>query len=613
MISFPVGPRYGEDKCTLCPLGEKDHVLNTCIPARTLDGQAAINQVDYLFVGEAPGATENREGSPFVGRSGQLLTRILGELGREYGLEDKRCALTNSVRCQPESNSNPPMACKRACRPYLDKEIEVLKPKVIICVGLQAWQALHDKATGLGSLASNRLQQSTYKDTPMFVVYHPAAVLRNNHFLEPLVSDLERILVDKIWLDKEETQVDYEIINTVEDFNHFTQYVETTHLCVPTEISLDIETTGLEVDSLLVSVALTLNNSETYFIPAFHKESNLRPVQVIDFLGMLLADSYVTLVGHNLLFDISRIKHSWEKIHHKTLDIKCRIKDSMVYDYLRNENGDNRSLDYLTKELTDLEPYKGEVDRTNLRAEPLHKLAKYNALDTIAPLKIIEAIEDKTTPEMVNFYSELIPFLSCIESSGFKIDTTRLHEVKTELEKQCERTQREVEELSEGINLNSSQQLSDFIYGTLGIPVPRIRGIIGASGKPSTSKDVLDRLHGHHPFIDSLLKYRRSKKDLSTYVGNITRSTTPGGFVHPEFFPVKVRGGGTVTGRLTCKKPPLQTIPYTDIRSVFVPRNKDGILLDIDASQMELRYAAWESQDETLLNIFSTGLDPSRS
>ena len=129
---------------------------------------------DWLIIGEAPGADEDRKGEPFVGRAGQLLTNML----RAIGLAREEVFIANILKCRPPNNRDPLQQEIINCRPYLRKQIELLNPKIILALGRIAAQSLLNIDTPIGRL---RGAKYTYEDTniPLVVTYHPAYLLRS--------------------------------------------------------------------------------------------------------------------------------------------------------------------------------------------------------------------------------------------------------------------------------------------------------------------------------------------------------------------------------------------------------------------------------------------------
>ncbi len=134
-------------------------------------------QASWLFIGEGPGAEEDARGEPFVGQAGRLLDAMMAAIDLKRG-EDVYIA--NAVKCRPPGNRTPEAAEMAACRPYLQRQIALLQPKLIVLLGKAAVQAVLGED---GSLASLRGKKMMYRDggleIPVLVTYHPAYLLRN--------------------------------------------------------------------------------------------------------------------------------------------------------------------------------------------------------------------------------------------------------------------------------------------------------------------------------------------------------------------------------------------------------------------------------------------------
>jgi DNA polymerase len=128
---------------------------------------------DWLVVGEAPGADEDRQGEPFVGQAGKLLDAMLESVERS---RQQNVYILNTLKCRPPQNRNPNPEELALCAPYLHRQIALIQPKVIFAVGRFAVQALLGKEA---SIASLRGQRHDYRGIPVVVSYHPAYLLRN--------------------------------------------------------------------------------------------------------------------------------------------------------------------------------------------------------------------------------------------------------------------------------------------------------------------------------------------------------------------------------------------------------------------------------------------------
>jgi len=126
----------------------------------------------WLFVGEAPGAEEDAQGEPFVGQAGKLLDSMLRALGLARGAG---VYIANVLKCRPPNNRAPTPAEAAACRPYLDRQIELIAPGIVVALGKSAANTLLDNDATIGSL---RGKVHAYRGIPLVVTYHPAYLLR---------------------------------------------------------------------------------------------------------------------------------------------------------------------------------------------------------------------------------------------------------------------------------------------------------------------------------------------------------------------------------------------------------------------------------------------------
>jgi DNA polymerase len=161
--------------CTRCPL------YSTA--TNPVPGEGNPN-ADFMCVGEAPGATEDETGRPFVGAAGQLLTKILGAID----LKREDVYICNVLKHRPPGNRNPRPEEVTACSPYLIRQIELIRPKVILALGTFAAQTLLDTKLSIGKL---RGQVHRYYGVPLVVTYHPAALLRNPGWKRPTWEDVQ--------------------------------------------------------------------------------------------------------------------------------------------------------------------------------------------------------------------------------------------------------------------------------------------------------------------------------------------------------------------------------------------------------------------------------------
>ena len=169
-------------QCQACSLCGTRHNTVFGVGAKAEPAQAP--QVDWLIVGEAPGENEDLQGEPFVGQAGQLLDNILSAMGLSRQGEGQGAGvyITNVLKCRPPGNRNPKPDEVAQCLPYLERQVALLQPKIILAMGRFAVQALlRDSVPDVETIPLGKLrgQVHSYQGVPVVVTYHPAYVLRN--------------------------------------------------------------------------------------------------------------------------------------------------------------------------------------------------------------------------------------------------------------------------------------------------------------------------------------------------------------------------------------------------------------------------------------------------
>ncbi|HZK44415.1 MAG TPA: uracil-DNA glycosylase [Syntrophomonadaceae bacterium] len=164
-------------QCSLCRL------RNTC--KQVVFGEGDINS-PLMFIGEGPGQDEDVKGRVFVGKAGQLLDKIF--LGAEIPRQD--VYITNVIKCRPPSNRLPKPDEVKLCQNYLEAEIQIIRPKIIVCLGSLASKTVIDKNVRITKI---RGKWFTRGDTKIIATFHPAALLRNEDYKRPTWEDFKLI------------------------------------------------------------------------------------------------------------------------------------------------------------------------------------------------------------------------------------------------------------------------------------------------------------------------------------------------------------------------------------------------------------------------------------
>ena len=176
MYTYEELKKYVES-CMRCPLSQTRN--------KAVMGRGNLKS-QVLFIAEAPGQNEDRDGIPFTGRSGELLDRLLAEAGMSRG----EIYLTNIVKCHPERNRDPKPEEQEACMPYLKYETWLLRPRIIACIGRIAAQRIIRPDYRITREHGTFIYR---KNTWLTAVYHPSALLRDETKIPETIADLRAI------------------------------------------------------------------------------------------------------------------------------------------------------------------------------------------------------------------------------------------------------------------------------------------------------------------------------------------------------------------------------------------------------------------------------------
>lgn len=163
-------------RCTRCQLAR---TRNNVVPG------TGVANPDVMVIGEAPGYDEDMQGFPFVGKAGQLLDKMLNAIQLSRNVN---CYIANIIKCRPPQNRDPNPEEQTACFSFLEAQIKVIKPKMILCMGRISAQKLLNSEKSVGAL---REQFYEYNKIPVLVTYHPSALLRNEDLKRPAWDDLK--------------------------------------------------------------------------------------------------------------------------------------------------------------------------------------------------------------------------------------------------------------------------------------------------------------------------------------------------------------------------------------------------------------------------------------
>ena len=368
-------------------------------------------------------------------------------------------------------------------------------------------------------------------------------------------------------------------------------------------IAVDTETTGVTHDDVIVGYSVTCPMADMHFYVPFRHQTGEQMIDEYDAMTAIkpfLEDSRILKVLHNVKFD-----------HEKFLFDKYSINmvnyvDTMILMYVLNENEESYALKKLATKYgkhfgfpDPSDTYEELFGKGGFENTPLNVAYIYACKDTHLTWSLYQwQLENlKKQPKLwhVAFDIEmpLIPVLLKMHYRGFNLDMEYAEKYLLELQEQISKMEEELAEYFPDINLNSNQQLAEYLYGTLKL---------SDNHNGSVDKDALKELADEYEGVKILLEYRKLTKLKSTYIEPLPQKVWDDGCLHGE-----INQMGTKTGRLASENPNLQNIP-PEARKIFVaPEGK--LYMSCDFSKMEIFIACELSGDPNLYDALHSGAD----
>ena len=560
-----------KDGCKKCPLRKANaRVLGDIVPGSSI-----------VFVGEAPGEEEVKEGKPFVGRSGNLLRKTLANLGVE------KYSIVNTVECRPTDeagkNRAPTPQEIRLCALSLPDKINGYN--TVVLLGAVALNAVLPDAK-ISDMAGSGfiLNGKRY-----LVAYHPAYILRNQDDVS--VFDKWMSGLDKLnkW-QRGEFGVPYTLV----DDANVDEALKT--LSASTRLFLDTETTSLEKFNCR-TLCIGIGDDKNIFV------FKGTPV-IIGKLKEFFKKSF-EVITHNILFDVGVLYGNGI-----ILD-GCTLKDTMFEAYLLNEDHHRAvyKMKYLAKELLDYS-YDGLV--IECFKEKLEDVYNYNAEDIFVLRSLFNYYQSHTTDKMKALEKDAVSgatfVVNEIEYYGFKIDKEQIEKTRDAVDGKIVTLEGMLKDVIGGeVNLKSGPQIEKFLAS---------KGLTNCK-KTATGRMCLDEeaiftvlndkgdLDPDVKFVlEGLIKYRGLFRLKNTVLEGIMSRMSADGRIRSNYSFVN-----SVTGRLSSSNPNLQNIDReTLVRNLFIA--EEGYkLLEVDLSQIELRVAASVAHEEEMIDAFNKGKD----
>ncbi len=379
-------------------------------------------------------------------------------------------------------------------------------------------------------------------------------------------------------------------------------------------IAFDTETTSTdEMTAGLVGIALATETGRGWYVPVGHAAGAQLPLpQVVDALRGPLTDPNIPKIGHNIKYDYIMLLRNGIRVAPLAFD--TMLAQWILDPASRRLGLKDMAADRLGEEMTHIEDLIGKgKNQVSMDMVDIGAAAAYAAADAETTLRLYYLLHrDLERSGDLNLLNEiempLTPVLADMEMTGVLLDLPFFAQMSAELGRRMSEIETEIYRLvGRTFNVNSTQQLSDVLFKTLGLEPPdRTRKT--ASGHYSTAADVLENLSGKHPVVDLVLEHRELAKLKSTYVDALPPVVDANGRVHTSYSQT-----GSVTGRLSSNNPNLQNIPTRTeigrrVRNGFIAA-PGHVLLSVDYSQVELRIVAHMAGDQAMLEAFRHGQD----
>lgn len=574
-------------KCTACIYHTRSKCNN--VSGRGEYGPGRTRNSPLMFLGEAPGRDEEREGRVFVGQAGWLLDEMI----QECELNHFPIFKTNALRCrvykERSSRTEIGIGPIRTCRDlWLDREIERIHPKLIVVLGTHASRCVTDDDKA--RVTKLRGHRGVYRGVPVLYTFHPAAVLRDRGLWPYVKQDLLQA---------------YDFMSGNVESRHEIE----SHRGQPPpgvkRIAVDVETNSLpwhdpKCEVYLGSIAWSPTEVCSYDLRLLEEREQYLKV----------IDECEVIVGHNIGFDVLCISHVlglmsvWEK----------RWEDTLNAFSVRYPRYPNMGLKHLAPTFCRMKEYSAPIklhlpyDYEDLTSREQVAFKQYNALDSIAAFRLAEAVRPvhEGDRKIVSWLDELVQISTRMTAFGIRINVDRVNAYDRSLSRKMTR----LETLLQPVKLTSIEQIRYHLYEKLKL---RVIERTEKQRLPSCKDSVLAELEqeDRSGWIRRFRRYKEYKDTRSRYTGPLCR-VDKDGLLHPDFRVTKYRDeahdkgptGGTGTGRISAGR--FSTIPRgANIKQFFESRyGRLGVLVSADYKANEVRVLASVSGDPYLSDVF---------
>jgi DNA polymerase-1 len=536
-----------------------------------------------------------KRGVPTAGEPRKILMR---ELAKNDLTDD--VYITNLVKCQTPDKRPPTPEEVRACRPYLDKEIEKLDPKFVMTIGVPPTKALFRGRAKINQFHGEFIENDKCNFIGM-PTYHPAYTMRDPSKLPGFQHDIKR-LAKKLRGEEQDQSFKWNIVrrgNWHEFIREFT---------AAPEFAFDLETSGLfshSRDGYITAVGIALPK-RTWIIPGFmhpdFAEFGIGPWRRGNALALLV--QLLVRIQH----ETKKKGYAWNgKFDNLWLRNMCGASfklhfDGMLASHTLNENTDN-DLTSNCRDFLDVPEYDIPLGMKQGKSKTPMINFKYCGEDCTYTLKLVKIFQKKFRQSFTLrrlFYKLIMPAaraMEDIEMEGLTLDLETMEDIGLELLSEKVQFEKRLNKLAgRKVNWNSPAQVAVVLYEDLGLKCTEWT----KKKNPSTSETAILDLMGTHEVVDLLVQYRERTKFISTYINGFKT------FMVGDKLYVSYKIHGTVTGRYSSR---IHSIPRDGKIRNLVTAPDGWEFVQGDLSQAELRAAAAASGDLELRRCFTEGID----
>lgn len=527
-------------------------------------------QYSILFVGQAPGHVETITRVPFTGPAGKMQFRLMAGAG----LDKRNLSMTNLVACAPPGDREPSASEIKQCSGRLKREIQLIKPELIIALGAPATRALTGDTNPITKLRGEILDLLPEWEYPCKVLccLHPSFVMRQRQWIEIASKDLTRV---QRYLSGGIKKEEFNIIldpdmDTLCDYlaNHQEEIT-----------AFDLETTGLKPrqDKIL---GISIGDSTSAVACYLYKEDpRWDPIQ-----DYLTHESFKK-VTQNGSFDCGFLLEQ-QGVVVRGLIFDTRLAEQLLHSDLPT------NLQFLRQQYTSIQAYKpSEREIKNAISMSKERLLHFNCLDSITTHQVMQEQKKVLNKQEITLLEELllpmVPCLNKMESVGVKVNIETLAGIYGQLVPKRDQLLEEFKPL--GVNPASPVQICKH-FGLKDSGVETLRYHI-------------KRRDFNYEWFEKILEFRQYDKTISTYLRGVY-DLLEGERIHTHY-----KLDGTGTGRLASENPNLQNVPDW-LRVIYIPDSEEFKFVELDNRQLELRVVGLVSGEQELLDMLSSGGDP---